>query len=137
MPWGRSGSGGQPPEQVQERAAILGREPLEGPVERAEVEDVVGGHRGVPLGGQRDAQPPLVVGVPPADEEPPPLQVLDQDGRRALRQQQVLDQPAQARALADVGQQLALVLAQAVPVVVRPMERAPELAIQGLESSSL
>jgi hypothetical protein len=35
MPWGRSGSGGQPPEQVQERAAILGREPLEGPVERA------------------------------------------------------------------------------------------------------
>jgi hypothetical protein len=96
---------------------------------------VVGGDRGVAPTGERDAQAALVVGVAAPDEEAPALQVLDQHRRRALGQQQVPGEPGQAGPVAHVGQQLALVLAEPVAVVVGPVERPPELSVEALESS--
>jgi hypothetical protein len=124
-------------EQAEEGPPVSGSEASEGSSECAEVENVVGCDCGVTLRGEGDAEPSLVRGVALADEETPPFKVLDQNRCRALGQQQVLGQPGQIGTLADVSQQLTFVLPQPVAVIVRPVERAPQLAVQRLEPSSI
>ena len=100
------------------------------------LEHGVGSHPAPPLRGEDYRQSALVLAVASAAHEPAPLQVLDQDRRARLRQQQVLSDPAQRDAALgrDVVQELALVLAQVG--LVGAVERAPDPAICCLKSFS-